>query len=91
MPFTPAAAPLELRAKARKIPGWTFDQHGLAAALRPSPVGSDEPLETVTLIPMGCARLRITAFPQVGGPDAQPWGATAAAPAVTGDSDSGKR
>ena len=91
MPFTPAAAPLELRAKARKIPGWTFDQHGLAAALRPSPVGSDEPLETVTLIPMGCARLRITAFPQVGGPDAQPWGAAAAAPAVTGDSDSGKR
>jgi hypothetical protein len=69
-PFTPDAAPLEIRAKARKIPGWTLDQHALAGALRPSPVESDEPLETVTLIPMGCARLRITAFPQVGGPAA---------------------
>jgi hypothetical protein len=31
-------------------------------------------VETVTLIPMGCARLRISAFPVIGeGPDAQPW------------------
>src|SRR5262249_29268447 len=35
---------------------------------------SDEPLETITLIPMGAARLRITAFPRIGtGPDAHVW------------------
>jgi hypothetical protein len=83
MPFTVEAAPIELRAKAKKVPGWKLDRHGLVAALRPSPVQSDEPLETVTLIPMGCARLRITMFPQIGGPDAQPWAAPANETAVS--------
>ncbi len=42
--------------------------------MQQSPVKSSEPVETVTLIPMGCARLRISAFPVIGeGPDAQPW------------------
>jgi hypothetical protein len=60
-PFTPENAPIELEAKARKI-------------LQPSPVASDEPVETITLIPMGCARLRISAFPVIGeGPEAHPW------------------
>ena len=31
----------------------------------PSPVVAKEPVETVTLIPMGCARLRISAFSTV--------------------------
>jgi hypothetical protein len=39
-----------------------------------SPVKSEERTETVTLIPMGCARLRISAFPWIGeGPDATEW------------------
>jgi hypothetical protein len=42
--------------------------------LQPSPARSDEPLETVTLIPMGAARLRIAAFPTIGdGPEAHAW------------------
>ena len=42
--------------------------------IQQSPVKSDEPTETVTLIPMGCARLRISAFPTIGtGPDAHEW------------------
>ena len=42
--------------------------------LQASPVKSDQPTETVTLIPMGAARLRITAFPVIGeGPDAHVW------------------
>lgn len=62
-PFTPQAAPIELRAKARRIPAWGFDRHGLCAVLQASPAYTAEPLETVALIPMGCARLRIAVLP----------------------------
>jgi hypothetical protein len=73
-PFTPDAVPLEIKAKAKKIPAWTLDRTGLVGKLRPSPVRSEEPVKTVTLIPMGAARLRITAFPWIGrGPDAHAW------------------
>jgi hypothetical protein len=73
-PFTVDDAPIELRVKAKKIPGWTLDRHGLTAVLRESPIASSEPVETVSLIPMGCARLRIASFPVIGeGPNAQPW------------------
>ena len=48
---------------------------GLVGKLQPSPVKSDQPVETVTLIPMGAARLRLTAFPVIGkGNDAHQWG-----------------
>jgi hypothetical protein len=82
-PFTPEAAPIELRAKARKIPQWGLDRHGLCAVLQPSPAASSEPVETVRLIPMGCARLRIAAFPRVSdSPDANKWQDTAAKAAM---------
>lgn len=64
-PFTPEAAPIAIRAKARKIPNWTMDDLGLVGKIPSSPVKTDESVETVTLIPMGCARLRISAFPAV--------------------------
>ncbi len=64
-PFTADASPISLTAKARKIPGWAVDQYGLCAVLPQSPVATAEPLETVTLVPMGVARLRISAFPVV--------------------------
>jgi hypothetical protein len=35
------------------------------------PVQSSEPVETVTLIPMGAARLRISAFPVIANPEAK--------------------
>jgi len=74
-PFTAAATPIELKAKARKIPGWKQDALGMVGKLRPSPVRSEEPEEPVTLIPMGAARLRISMFPTIGaGADAQEWG-----------------
>jgi hypothetical protein len=73
-PFTPATVPLEVTAKAKRIPRWTMDRNGLVGKLAPSPVRSAEPVETVTLIPMGAARLRITVFPRIGtGPDAHDW------------------
>ena len=50
------------------------DRLGLIGPLQQSPVKSAEPVERVTLIPMGAARLRVTAFPTIGdGPDAHAW------------------
>ena len=73
-PFTAQAVPIMLRAKARKIPAWKLDRFGLVGKLQDSPVKSDEPVETVTLIPMGGARLRISAFPVIGtGRTAREW------------------
>jgi len=69
-PFRPEFPTVTLKAGARRIPGWKLDQHGLVAVLPPSPVRSREPLEEVILVPMGCARLRISAFPVVNtGPE----------------------
>lgn len=62
-PFTNAATPIELRAPGRQLPDWTLDKHGLAGALPQSPVATDAPTTTLTLVPMGGARLRISAFP----------------------------
>jgi hypothetical protein len=73
-PFAPEKTPLELRAKARKIPAWKLDRLGLVGLLQSSPVRSSEPVETITLIPMGAARLRISSFPTIGaGPDVHDW------------------
>jgi hypothetical protein len=74
LPFAQEAAPIELAAKARKIPEWGLDRHGLVAVLQPSPVFTEQPVETVTLIPMGWARLRISAFPTASAAsDANKW------------------
>ena len=73
-PFTTDAAPITITAKAKRIPEWTLDRHGLCAVLQDSPVRSDEAVETVTLVPMGAARLRISAFPVIGnGSPAHRW------------------
>ena len=80
MPFTQEGTPLELRTKARRIPAWQADYLGLVGKLQPSPVKSSEPEETVTLVPMGAARLRIASFPVIGeGADAHEWAAQPAA------------
>ncbi|MEW6249961.1 MAG: beta-L-arabinofuranosidase domain-containing protein [Planctomycetota bacterium] len=73
-PFEAEAAPLALEARARRIPNWKLDpQHKLVGQLQPSPAASTEPEETVTLIPMGCARLRIASFPTVVAAGGYPW------------------
>ncbi|MBM4025477.1 MAG: transcriptional initiation protein Tat [Planctomycetes bacterium] len=73
-PFEAQGAPIEIRAKAKKIPTWQPDALGLIGEVQPSPIRSQEPVETVTLIPMGAARLRISAFPWIGeSPNAREW------------------
>jgi len=49
--------------KARKLNEWRSED-GVAESLPQSPVVSDEPEETIALIPYAAAKLRITAFPQ---------------------------
>ncbi|MGQ9732744.1 MAG: beta-L-arabinofuranosidase domain-containing protein [Candidatus Zipacnadales bacterium] len=72
-PFTIDNAPIELHTSGKRIPNWQLEK-GLCPVLQPSPIWSDEPIEPITLIPMGCARLRITAFPVIGeGPEAHKW------------------
>jgi hypothetical protein len=64
-PFTLEEVPIKMVVKARQIPEWTFDQYGLVGELKDLPKSSDQPIVDVTLIPMGAARLRITAFPEL--------------------------
>ncbi len=63
-PFTPDNAPIELRVKGKRILEWKM-VGGIVGPLQDSPVHSDEPVEDLTLIPMGCARLRLSVFPRV--------------------------
>lgn len=74
-PFSPEGAPVRLVARAKRIPNWkVIPDLALIDELQDSPVRSSEPEERITLIPMGCARLRVSAFPVIGeGPDAQDW------------------
>ena len=64
-PFTVANAPLEIVTQGKTIPSWTLDQNGLVAILPRSPVSVSTGTESITLVPMGAARLRISAFPVV--------------------------
>ncbi|MCW0484495.1 beta-L-arabinofuranosidase domain-containing protein [Gaoshiqia sediminis] len=62
-PFSPENTPIEMQAKGRQIPSWGIDRYGLVDVLPRYPVKTSEPVEDITLIPMGAARLRISAFP----------------------------
>ena len=62
-PFTHGGNPLTITAPAQQIPAWQADDQNVVSTLRQSPVLDDTAATTVTLIPMGAARLRITSFP----------------------------
>ena len=64
-PFTQEDVPISMEVKARQIPEWTLDQYKLCGVLMDSPVTSGNPDVKVELIPMGAARLRISAFPVI--------------------------
>lgn len=66
-PFTASAVPISLQVTGRQIPQWQLDLTGLCGALRDSPVYAGTPEQTLTLVPMGAALLRISAFPEVKG------------------------
>ena len=66
-PFMPENAPLILKAKAKRIPSWQAEGK-MVGKVPPSPASSDLAIEEITLIPMGCARLRISVFPRIKKP-----------------------
>ncbi len=63
-PFSAKHAPVTLEVKARKLPEWRCED-GVANPVPQSPVASDQPEETIRLIPYAAAKLRITAFPEL--------------------------
>jgi len=72
-PFNNSAPPVALKVKARRLPQWVMvDDSAAAPPASPARVERRDGMvkrpvdETVTLIPYGAARLRITAFPVLG-------------------------
>lgn len=68
-PWTLDNAPIQIEAKAKKIPSWRL-YNEMAGPLPYSwmiygPGTSDVPEETITLIPYGCSTLRISEFPVI--------------------------
>ncbi|MFJ6530532.1 RICIN domain-containing protein [Streptomyces longwoodensis] len=76
-PFTLSTAPYRITAPARRIAEWTTDGQHVVSPLQPSPALSTAPVETVTLVPLGAARLRISAFP-LASPTGTRWAAAGA-------------
>jgi DUF1680 family protein len=64
-PFTQEAVPFILKTKGKIIPEWILDKNGLCDVLPQSPVSTSTNEQTIELIPMGAARLRISSFPVV--------------------------
>jgi Beta-L-arabinofuranosidase, GH127 catalytic domain/Beta-L-arabinofuranosidase, GH127 middle domain/Concanavalin A-like lectin/glucanases superfamily len=64
-PFTPETAPLELTGTGREIPEWKTNADGIIGSLHPSPVISTEPDQSISMIPMGAARLRVSMLPVI--------------------------
>ena len=62
-PFTLQAVPLEFKAKGRRVPSWTMDENHLCGLIPAEDAPKSSQLDDITLVPMGAARLRISAFP----------------------------
>ncbi len=64
-PWTTESVPYSIKLPGKKVPSWKIDEYGLCAPVPFSPAQTSEPLQELELIPMGAARLRISAFPTV--------------------------
>ena len=64
-PFAEDDVPLVIETTGKQIPGWQLDKYRLCDTLPQSPVNVSTQDEKIELVPMGAARLRISAFPVV--------------------------
>jgi DUF1680 family protein len=64
-PFDANSTPIYIETTGKLLPNWGIDRYGLCDTLPTSPVATKTPEESIRLIPMGAARLRISAFPVV--------------------------
>lgn len=64
-PFTLDAVPLTFTIVGQRVPAWGFDATGMTDTLPSAFIPRDKEKETLQLVPMGAARLRIAAFPRV--------------------------
>lgn len=71
-PFTQAGTPVRIRGRARRLEEWVADAEDVVAPLQRGTARATGAQERVTLIPMGAARLRVTAFPTAA-PGGRPW------------------
>ncbi|GHC78242.1 RICIN domain-containing protein [Streptomyces flavofungini] len=71
-PFTQAGTPVRIRGRARRLKEWVADAEHVVAPLQRGPARATGAQEEVALIPMGAARLRVTAFPTAA-PGGRPW------------------
>lgn len=63
-PFTLENVPLEFTAVGVQIPSWGYDETGMTDLLPTKYVERSAEETPITLVPMGAARLRISAFPR---------------------------
>jgi len=72
-PFQPDVSPVTLTVSGKLVPTWRTNYTGRSVEDPPvSPVASDQPDKTVTLVPFGAQTLRVTAFPWIGQPRPAP-------------------
>ena len=63
-PFTLQNAPIKIKLKAKQISNWTL-QDDTPSKLQKSPIYSNSKVEEITMIPLGCARLRMSSLPVI--------------------------
>ncbi len=64
-PWTVEAAPISIEATARRVRDWQIGEDETVQEVPKPPIEAAEEDETITLIPLGCARLRMSVLPVV--------------------------